>query len=496
MPEIQTKSVSVSLPISNAFSANVIFAEIEEVPKVIARASTSSKISEAPSLAATQPKNVPSWMDQTVIAPSFDPNAKGSTEIGLGYTMLLPDSESQAPLMTYGGLDLDPLDIDESPNFPQLNNGDTFDVFRAATTETLSVPDSLSPPITYSFQETSIARRIHRACAECAYQLVLDPRRRPAEYERIFRLTMLGRDREKIGQALKSVLDKGPHEELEFTAAPLVRVGGAGTHYPRRDAFGKVIPRRPAVNIGVIGPQTLSMLESATKGQVPTDVMIELAGFEGEWFDPYDVQGYLEEKGIFIDPTSSFAEAEIVEWPQSSSKGSTTSSNNGHTPPPTYSSPGRSTPLTGTQIEKMITEADADLGQWNEFSNMQLTAVGYSDAASGSWMNFVQPGKGVNPITQQTQPSLWENLPTDFTNKDITGGVHNQQQSSPQPRRKNVIIDVSKFVKGAYRCHTCLIYRLTISSVMTISGVCLGRTPGFRRRDVDRALAISSFDAF
>lgn len=32
--------------------------------------------------------------------------------------------------------------------------------------------------------------------------------------------------------------------------------------------------------------------------------------------------------------------------------------------------------------------------------------------------------------------------------------------------------------------------------VMIVSAVCLGRTPGFRRRDVDRALAISSFDAF
>jgi hypothetical protein len=29
-----------------------------------------------------------------------------------------------------------------------------------------------------------------------------------------------------------------------------------------------------------------------------------------------------------------------------------------------------------------------------------------------------------------------------------------------------------------------------------VTGVCLGRTPGFKQKDVDRALAISSFDAF
>jgi hypothetical protein len=32
--------------------------------------------------------------------------------------------------------------------------------------------------------------------------------------------------------------------------------------------------------------------------------------------------------------------------------------------------------------------------------------------------------------------------------------------------------------------------------VLTVTGICLGRTPGFKRKDVDRALAISSFDAF
>lgn len=360
-------------------------------------------------------------------------------DVGMGYTMLMPETPEKSPL-TFAGIQSE-LPVDLQPD----SNLDSFDMFHTdQSLDNLSIPGSLSPPMTYSFQETSIARRIHRACAEAAYQLILDPRRKPQEYERIFRLTLMGRNREKIASSLKHILDRGPHEDLDFWGAPLIHIGGAGTHYPRRDQYGNLVPVKSTQNIGIIGPQTLALLENAPRDQISTDMTVQLAGFEGEWFDPYDVQGYLEEKGIFMDPTSSFAEAELIEWPSTSGGGSTpTTSHAPGTPPAALPSPGKSTPFTGTQIEKLINEADADLGQWNEFSNMQLTAVGYSDAASGSWMNFMQSGEGINPMPQQMQASAWE-LNSAL---NTTLGL-NKQSMSPQPKRKNVIIDVSKFVKG------------------------------------------------
>jgi hypothetical protein len=415
--------------------ADVVAIDSDHAPRPTHKASTSSNVSDIPTAPAVQAKNVSSWMDQSLVAPSFNPRSRGSIDVGMGYTMVVPENAEPAAPLTFGG-----IQIESNLRIQPQSNVDSFDMFHAEQSlDNISVPGSLSPPMTYSFQETSIARRIHRACAEAAYQLILDPRRRPAEYERIFRLTLLGRSREKIAASLKSILDRGPHEDLDFWGAPLIHIGGAGTHYPRRDQYGNLVPIKPIQNVGIIGPQTLALLENATRDQISTDMTVQLAGFEGEWFDPYDVQGYLEEKGIFIDPTSSFTEAEIIEWPQNSGGGSTPTSVPPGTPPAAMPSPGRSTPLTGTQIEKMINEADADLGQWNDFSNMQLTAVGYSDAASGSWMNFMQPGEGINPIPQQTQAPAWEMNPT-FTS--------NKSSMSPQPRRKNVIIDVSKFVKG------------------------------------------------
>lgn len=34
------------------------------------------------------------------------------------------------------------------------------------------------------------------------------------------------------------------------------------------------------------------------------------------------------------------------------------------------------------------------------------------------------------------------------------------------------------------------------AAVLLLTGVCLGRTPGFRRKEVDRALAQASFDGW
>ena len=469
-----------------------------EPPEAVHRASISSRGTETLTKKVPQAKNVPSWLDQSVVSSSIKPKLNGSADIGLGYTMFMPENEDVSHNINDMSFPAGSQEVVQSTEYGQFSSEDPFDVLRVQVSDTTSIPNSLSPPLTYSFQETSIARRIHRACVEMAYHVILDPARRPADIERIFRLSLLGRDRVKIAASLKTVLDRGPHEDLDFWESPLIHVGGAGTHYPHRDPYGNLVPRKKLVNVGIIGPQNLALLENAARDKISTELTVELAGYEGEWFDPYDVQGYLEEKGIFIDPSSSFAEADIVEWGHMSNQGSIFSTYADPQTPPLAVSRERSTPLTETQVQKLVSEADADLSQWNDYTNMQLTAVGYSDAQSGSWMNFVQPGQSIiNSVPQTSASTNWEGLTMDLS-PDTTSIAQSwgSQPHSPGPRRKSVIIDVSKFVKGQSQCFSICCLILTPSLVMTISGVCLGRSPGFRRRDVDRALAISSFDAF
>lgn len=174
-----------------------------------------------------------------------------------------------------------------------------------------SMPPSIDPPVTYNFQETTFGRRLHRSCMEQSYQLILDPDRRPAMYQQVFELSLQRRGRSNLTSALKSTLSKGSHECL-LTSLPLIHIGGAGTHYPRRDSYGNLRPKMQAYNLGKIGPQMLALLEYAALQNLTSDMTVDLLGYEGEWLDPYDVEGYLNEKGIFIDPSSSFAEVEVA----------------------------------------------------------------------------------------------------------------------------------------------------------------------------------------
>ena len=432
--------------------ANAVRTGTSEPPKPVHRTSTSSKCTEAPTTTVPEAKNVPSWLDQSVVSSSSSKSRYNTAaDVGMGYTLYLPEAEDASQPVDFMSFPSELKEMVPSLEYQPPSQEDPFDIMHVEIPESFSIPCSLSPPITYSFQETSIARRIHRSCAESGYHIISDPRSRPAEYERIFRLSLMGRDRAKIAASLKNILDRGPHEDLDFWEAPLIHVGGAGTHYPRRDPYGNIVPRKSSFNIGKIGPQTLALLENASRDNLSTDMTVELAGFEGEWFDPYDVQGYLEEKGIFIDPTSSFAEAEIVELPGTSSNASIAGSfANPQTPPSTLASPGRSTPLTGHQVKRLVNDFEADLSQWNDFTNIQLSVVGYSDAQSGSWMNFVQPGQSItNSIPQHSQTVSSGGTSVDFLqDKSDMTVMSNSQPASPQPRRKSIIIDVSKFVKG------------------------------------------------
>ncbi|WPH04915.1 Hypothetical protein R9X50_00781200 [Acrodontium crateriforme] len=441
-------------------------------------------------------KNVPAWMDDA--AASVPPRTMAPMDIGMGYTAFLPNNA--APVTTqpeeyfvFGnhnpatGLVAQKY-MQHSPNNPRSSPPASRDMSRMSP--------SLSPPMTYSFQESSFGRRLHRAGLEAAYYLILNRTKRPATYERIFRLSLMGRDENKILASFKSVLDRGPHESLDFWQAPLIHIGGAGTHYPRRDQYGNLMPKKESYNLGIIGPQALARLDNAQQDKIGIDMTVEIAGFEGEWFDPYDVEGYLEEKSIHIDPLSSFAEAEITEWPPTPGSGSGSTSLlsfSPPTPPPKYSTESTSAPFNEEQLRAMQM-LQADLSRWDDnLSNLSFAGVGYSDVQTGSWMNFVETGQSTKVNPQYTDgyweagraPELMQESVMDALRAPVAAPAAHEvpelmlraARNASIPRKRVVVIDVSKFVR-----------------ILIASCVCLGRTAGYKRRDVDRALAVASFD--
>lgn len=180
-------------------------------------------------------QSVPIWIDQSTLNGTNKPR-HSDMEVGLGYTMYLPEQENFVPDGDYFNLNTDSQQIVPAQASYQSPEDDPFDIFRAEIEQPIPFVSQPNPPKSYSSQETTFARRLHRACLENAYQLVLDPLRNPGRYHKVFKLSLMGRERSKILAGLRMILNRGPHEDLNFWEAPLIHVGGAGTHYPPRDA--------------------------------------------------------------------------------------------------------------------------------------------------------------------------------------------------------------------------------------------------------------------
>ncbi|KAK0785298.1 hypothetical protein LTS16_013108 [Friedmanniomyces endolithicus] len=415
------------------------------------------------------PVNVPSWLDQSVL--NEGERRRSPEPVGMGYTMYL-DNTGEDRLIE----DIDLLEQSRALVQKQPTRT-TYDTLLNLNHDDIRIPQQLPTIQTYSFQETTFARQLHRSCLEAAYHVLIDPARQHIR-KRIFKLSLLGDDPARLKTSLEAVLARGAQESLEFAEAPLLHVGGAGTHYPRRDLHGNLQSRRSTYNLGLVGPQTLALLESAAQNNVSADMTVEIAGYEGVWFDPYDVEGYLEERGIRIDPLQSFVEAEIDDDDISMS------SSGPSTPPLEYSS----TP-DGLGQDPILPTGTVGFDKRNDFTDMTLTNVGYSDAMTGDWTNFLEPSQSTNGLDTHAQAG--SNTPTvSWTDNSMPRLMQDSLMQSIDyssfrpppfnhrvPRKKNVIIDTLKLVKA-----------------LTMRGVCLGPTPGFKRQDVDQALAMASFD--
>lgn len=186
---------------------------------------------------------------------------------------------------------------------------------------------------------------------------------------------------------------------------------------------------------------------------------------------------YLEEKGIYIDPQSSFAEAEVDEWvPTPSMSGASILDS------PESSIAGPKTPHTQTPPHTVVSGLDLEQGQeldashidfnFDSFSDMTFSGVGYSDAATGSFMNFVQHDESDKVFSSSAiSSSLWnetsmmDDPAIANTNMDLGIGMAFPPLSTPPtpPARKRlVIIDVAKLVKGKRHLLRTVDHLLTI----------------------------------
>jgi hypothetical protein len=184
----------------------------------------------------------------------------------------------------------------------------------STTSATSLTTKTLKAPWTYSYDETTFARRLTRAALETGFHLLSNAHQRPAALNYVFKLSLPYLDLNHLRDRFKILLSRGTDEDLDAYETPFIHLGGAGTHYPPKDAQGNVIPLPNSWNLKSVGPlhPKLIRAENTIDPSRSHDLEVDLTGFEGEWFDSNDVQGYLaEKKGCHINPRDSFAEVVI-----------------------------------------------------------------------------------------------------------------------------------------------------------------------------------------
>jgi hypothetical protein len=338
------------------------------------------------------PNYVPSWLDKAAIG--YQPSRLLAQDIGMGYTV-----DPQAQSTASSSRDF----IDQSAPSP-----DSYAVFRV---EEPQIAPSLRVPKSYSNKELTFGRYLHRAAMEKGYQVLLEPDRWPLTYERAFKLSLMNRGREKLMADMKRALARSPMLDLDMETSPLVHVGGAGTHYARRDHTGALRPKKEVWNLGIVGPQALAMLDDAAQNGLSVDMTVQIAGFEGEWFDPYDVEGYLAEKGITLDPASPFA---VVELP------------NGYNLP---------SPQATLSSEPFNHEQSLYLKQHNvNLDDMYTLPMEALEMDEVDWLDLSPP----------------LSMPFNSLSDQHSLGYFGSRPFLQERRKKKVVIDVAKFVRSEF----------------------------------------------
>lgn len=166
-------------------------------------------------------------------------------------------------------------------------------------------PSHLLSSSTSPFRETSFERRLHRACLKNGYHLLVDPTTDPDNVSRVFRLPLTLSTRDSMIQQVKGLLEGGLDEAPEMWDMPFFLLGGAGTHYPRRDHTGKPILPPNALPVSKFIGAFVHQKTEPQSFRSDHDLLADL-GLDGEWLDSYDVEGYLKEKGIFLSADTAF----------------------------------------------------------------------------------------------------------------------------------------------------------------------------------------------
>ena len=178
-----------------------------------------------------------------------------------------------------------------------------------------SFTKSLATPSTYSFKESTFARRLLRASYERANRAFMDPDNNAPFIQSMCKFSFCFTNSAKMANWVKKMASATRNDSLELWQAPALHLGNAGLHYPRTSLDGADPPPSFWAKKAPMGPRPSLTAETPVPDSMATEEVIEMVGFQGEWFDPNDVEHYLKSKGLILDEQSSWAELDVAALP-------------------------------------------------------------------------------------------------------------------------------------------------------------------------------------
>ncbi|KAI0517984.1 hypothetical protein F5B22DRAFT_87019 [Xylaria bambusicola] len=315
--------------------------------------------------------------------------------------------------------------------------------------EPLSILDS------GAYLERTFGRRLHRRTTERAAKLLSIPDLPVEAILRVFGFVIHYASLDEIKQRIKSTLSRGADEDMNAYAQPFHHVGGSGTHFAggaKTIAFPEGAPfPNSGFGMGPFNEKTTTvrddLLDHLQHAKLP--------GWEGEWFDAYEVEQYLAQQSIslpqgggdgYVDiPPGEFYDNPLEEPQAKSSNGGSSGGMQGG---PVRNNPAYPSP--GSSIEGLLSvPAPTDL--WSpgslgpdylaSMSDTMSSAIAYHNTGSLGFADASQYGYAASSSAMNLVSS--------------------------QARNKRVWFSVDKFIESlGAKC------------------TCVGKGPAFRKKDV------------
>lgn len=398
----------------------------------------------------------------------------------------------------------------QNASFPQTLSYDQSTLFNNHWLQSPAAWNTLSSPASYAPQEPQFSRRLQRTALQRAAKLITMKDPPPERLTRVFGFSRLFETYGQIRERLMACLDRTESEDLSYRGFPMQTVGGAGTHFPDMHAgvpgnglnpktAPDARPGRPAnrapLSMGPFEQHTEMIRKSLTS---LADSML-FPGFDGIFWDPDEVDFYLKSNGVYIPARADY---HIVEISDDAFAG----------PPASLVPPTESMPPNTSTVPSSNSSSDASISQQipSTLSTPLTSATSRSHSSTDvtsdnstmpmnvpldMWQSNMpqmeEADQYSNAYTHVPPPNMTDfnpNVPVAYGDATLLGTIPGHQQQPllgmpvsqfhglptyiqpPGPRKRTWNINVEKFIDEL------------ISKTM-----CLGRTPGFRPRDVDVA---------